>query len=111
MIHTVKAGETLSKIAQKYGTTYQKIAAYNRIANANLIRVGQKIRIPADTQAAQSFKKGDKVKVLKAVTYTGKAFKTYYDKYDVIEADGDRVVIGIGKTVTAAVNAANLKKA
>ena len=78
---------------------------------ANLIRVGQKIKIPADTQAAQSFKKGDKVKVLKAVTYTGKAFKTYYDKYDVIEADGDRVVIGIGKTVTAAVNAANLKKA
>ena len=111
VIHTVKAGETLSKIAQKYGTTYQKIAAYNRIANANLIRVGQKIKIPADTQAAQSFKKGDKVKVLKAVTYTGKAFKTYYDKYDVIEADGDRVVIGIGKTVTAAVNAANLKKA
>ncbi len=97
MIHTVKAGETLSKIAQKYGTTYQKIAAYNRIANANLIHVGQKIKIPADTQAAQSFKKGDKVKVLKAVTYTGKAFKTYYDKYDVIEADGDRVVIGIGK--------------
>ena len=111
MIHTVKAGETLSKIAQKYGTTYQKIAAYNRIANANLIRVGQKIKIPADTQAVQSFKKGDKVKVLKAVTYTGKAFKTYYDKYDVIEADGDRVVIGIGKTITAAVNAANLKKA
>lgn len=110
-IHTVKAGETLSKIAQKYGTTYQKIAAYNGIANANLIRVGQKIKIPADTQAAQSFKKGDKVKVLKAVTYTGKAFKTYYDKYDVIEADGDRVVIGIGKTVTAAVNAVNLKKA
>ena len=111
VIHTVKAGETLSKIAQKYGTNYQKIAAYNGIANANLIRVGQKIKIPADTQAAQSFKKGDKVKVLKAVTYTGKAFKTYYDKYDVIEADGDRVVIGIGKTVTAAVNAANLKKA
>lgn len=111
VIHSVKAGETLSKIAQKYGTTYQKIAAYNGIANANLIRVGQKIKIPPDTQAAQSFKKGDKVKVLKAVTYTGKAFKTYYDKYDVIEADGDRVVIGIGKTVTAAVNAANLKKA
>ena len=111
VIHTVKAGETLSKIAQKYGTTYQKIAAYNGIANANLIHVGQKIKIPTDTQAAQSFKKGDKVKVLKAVTYTGKAFKTYYDKYDVIEADGDRVVIGIGKTVTAAVNAVNLKKA
>ena len=44
--------------------------SYNGIANANLIHVGQKIKIPADTQAAQSFKKGDKVKVLKAVTYT-----------------------------------------
>ena len=41
-------------------------ATYNWIAN--LILVGQKIKIPADTQAAQSFKKGDKVKVLKAVT-------------------------------------------
>ena len=110
-VYTVKKGDTQSAIAAKYGTTYQEIAAYNGIANPNLIRVGQKIKIPADTQAAQSFKKGDKVKVLKAVTYTGKAFKTYYDKYDVIEADGDRVVIGIGKTVTAAVNAANLKKA
>lgn len=58
----------------------------------------------------EPIKKGDKVKVLKAVTYTGKTFKTYYDKYDVIQVTGDRVVIGIGKTVTAAVNAANLQK-
>ncbi len=64
-----------------------------------------------ETALSKKSTKGDKVKVLKAVTYTGKAFKTYYDKYDVIEAAGDRVVIGIGKTVTAAVNAANLKKA
>lgn len=110
-IHTVKAGETLSQIARKYGTTYQKIAAYNGITNANLIHVGQKIKIPTDGQEPQTFKEGDKVKVLKAVTYTGKAFKTYYDKYDVIEVAGDRIVIGIGKTITAAVNAANLKKA
>lgn len=54
---------------------------------------------------------GDKVKVLKAVTYDGKAFKTYSDKYDVIEVKGDRVVIGIGKTVTAAVKIGNLAKA
>ena len=58
-----------------------------------------------------TFKKGDKVKVTKAVTYDGKSFKTYYDIYDVIDAKGDRVVIGIGKTVTAAVNAANLTTA
>ena len=60
--------------------------------------------------ADQTIQKGDKVKVLKAQTYTGGTFKTYYDVYDVIQVNGDRVVIGIGKTVTAAVNASNLQK-
>lgn len=45
-IYTVVKGDTLSGIATKYGTTYQKLAAYNDIANPNLIYVGQKIRIP-----------------------------------------------------------------
>lgn len=35
--YTVKAGDNLSAIATKYGTTYQKIAADNKIQNANLI--------------------------------------------------------------------------
>lgn len=107
--YTVQRSDTLSKIANKYGTTYQKIAAYNGIKNPNLIHVGQKIKIPATT-TAQTLKQGDKVKVLNAVTYTGKTFKTYYDKYDVIQVNGDRVVIGIGKTVTAAVKVSNLEK-
>ena len=63
------------------------------------------------SKGAATISVGDKVKVLKAVTYEGKAFKTYYSKYDVIEVKGDRVVIGIGKTVTAAVKASNLSKA
>lgn len=107
--YTVQRGDTLSKIANKYGTTYQKIAAYNGIKNPNLIHVGQKIKIPATT-TAQTLKQGDKVKVLNAVTYTGKTFKTYYDKYDVIQVNGDRVVIGIGRTVTAAVKVSSLEK-
>ena len=60
--------------------------------------------------ADQTIQKGDKVNVLKAQTYTGGTFKTYYDVYDVIQVNGDRVVIGIGKTVTAAVKASNLQK-
>lgn len=109
-VYTVKKGDTLSQIAAKYGTTYQAIAAYNGIKNPNAIRVGQKIKIPASTAPA-ALKKGDRVKVLNAVTYDGKPFKTYYDTYDVIQVNGDRVVIGVGATVTAAVNAANLRKA
>lgn len=108
-VYTVKRGDTLSQIAAKYGTTYQAIAAYNGIKNPNVIRVGQKIKIPASTAPA-ALKKGDRVKVLNAVTYDGKPFRTYYDTYDVTQVSGARVVIGVGATVTAAVNAANLRK-
>jgi nucleoid-associated protein YgaU len=49
--HEVKSGETLSKIAQHYygdPSLYPKIFDANRdtIKDANMIRVGQKIRIP-----------------------------------------------------------------
>lgn len=43
--HTVKSGETLSGIASKYGTTYQKLAKMNGIANPNKIYTGQRIRV------------------------------------------------------------------
>lgn len=43
--YTVKKGDTLSGIASKYGTTYQKIAKENNISNPNKIRVGQKLKI------------------------------------------------------------------
>lgn len=43
--YTVQSGDTLSNIASKYGTTYQKIAQLNGMSNPNLIYVGQKLRI------------------------------------------------------------------
>jgi len=45
-VYTVVPGDTLSGIANRYNTTYQKLAEYNNIPNPNLIYVGQKIRIP-----------------------------------------------------------------
>ncbi len=47
MVHTVKRGETLARIAVMYGVTAQSIATANRLANPNLIRVGQQLTIPA----------------------------------------------------------------
>lgn len=44
-IYTVKAGDTLSGIAAKYGTTWQALAQANGIANPNIIFVGQRITI------------------------------------------------------------------
>lgn len=51
-VYTVQKGDTLSGIAKKYGTTYQKLAEYNGIANPNIISVGQKIKIPGTSAAA-----------------------------------------------------------
>jgi lysozyme len=43
--YTVQAGDTLSGIAAKYGTSYQAIASQNGISNPNAIYVGQTLRI------------------------------------------------------------------
>ena len=43
--YIVKAGDTLSGIAAKYGTTYQQIAKKNGITNPNKIYVGQVLKI------------------------------------------------------------------
>ena len=58
-VYTVQAGDTLSKIAAKYGTTYQKLASHNGIANPNIINVGQKIRIPGSGVKTYTVKPGD----------------------------------------------------
>ena len=43
--YVVKWGDTLSGIASRYGTTYQKLAQINGISNPNKIYAGQKIRV------------------------------------------------------------------
>lgn len=62
--------------------------------------------------ATPTFKVGDKVKLKTAVTYTGGklAIWTLAKVYSVIEVRGDRIVIGQGKAVTAAVKSSNLRK-
>lgn len=45
ILYIVKRGDTLSDIAQKYGTTVYKICKNNNIQNRNLIYPGQKIKI------------------------------------------------------------------
>lgn len=53
---------------------------------------------------------GDKVKVRNNIQYNGEPFIIYYDIYDVLEINGDRVVIGIDTTVTCAININNIEK-
>lgn len=43
--YKVVSGDTLSKIAKKYGTTVNQLVAWNNIKNPNLIYVGQNLRV------------------------------------------------------------------
>ena len=46
MQYVVQAGDTLSSIAQKFGTTVEAIVRANNLADPNLIFVGQVLTIP-----------------------------------------------------------------
>ena len=52
-VYEVKRGDTLSKIAKKYGVSQRELQLYNGIEDANKIEVGQKITIPPKYTTAQ----------------------------------------------------------
>lgn len=49
IVHVVRWGENLYRIALRYGTTVQAIATANGITNPNRIYAGQRLVIPAAT--------------------------------------------------------------
>jgi LysM repeat protein len=44
--YTVKSGDTLSGIASRFGTTSKILMELNSISNANLIKIGQILKLP-----------------------------------------------------------------
>lgn len=102
-------------ILPKWGSFLNKIKSYTQT---------QSVAIPVPTptpipQPVNKIKEGDKVKVINTTksgnrirgkVYGGGTFTVYYDVYDVLNVKNDRVVIGIGKTVSAAVNIKDLQK-
>lgn len=52
--YIVQAGDTLSEIAQRFGTTYQSLAAINNIADPNRIYPGQEILIDGTATEASA---------------------------------------------------------
>jgi len=53
--HYVRRGETVSVIAQRYGTSVSAIARANRLGRNYLIRAGQRLRIPVQGQSYVSY--------------------------------------------------------
>lgn len=83
--YTVQAGDTLYRIAARYGTTVTAIANANGITNTNLIRVGQVLVIPAGTSGTTQ------------VRYTVQAGDTLY-----------RIALRYNTTVSAIAGANNI---
>jgi LysM repeat protein len=50
-VYVIKSGDTLTKIAKQFGTTVKAIETENNLSTTK-IKVGQKLKIPAKTQAA-----------------------------------------------------------
>lgn len=46
---TVRSGDTLSSIARRYNTTVNQLLTWNKLSNANLIRVGQRLKVSVKT--------------------------------------------------------------
>jgi len=59
--YTVKPGDTLYQISKKYNTTVQALSDYNNISKTNVIKPGQKIKIPSTKALYYEIKKGDTI--------------------------------------------------
>ncbi|MFQ6851284.1 LysM peptidoglycan-binding domain-containing protein [Streptomyces sp. 35M1] len=51
--YTVKSGDSLSEIAEAYGTTVKALQSLNNIHDPNKIRTGQKLKMPGKAGAAK----------------------------------------------------------
>ena len=108
-IRVIKSGDTLYKYAKEIfgdGNRYPEIMELNDL-KTTVIKIGDTIKLP---KVKQQINKGDKVKVINAISYEGKPFKLFHQQYDVIQVNNDRIVIGIDKIVTSSINIKNIQK-
>lgn len=90
--YKVVKGDTLSSIAAKYNTTYQKLAEYNNIKNPNIINVGQIIKIPITSSVEYYIvKKGD------TLTKIAKSYNTSVNKLVTLNNIKNPNIINIGQ--------------
>lgn len=92
--YTVKSGDNLTKIANKFRTTVQVLVDLNNIKNKNLIYVGQVLKLPG----TKGFCVGCRVRVNKSATHyaTGQKIASFVkgSEYKVIQVGTGKCLLG-----------------
>lgn len=85
VVHVVKKGETLARIAATYKVSAASVAKANSISNVNLIRPGQKLVIPgaAEAVSSDSTVRSDRFHIVK----NGESLSSVASKYDGVSSD------------------------
>lgn len=108
-VHVVQPGESLTSIAQRYGTTPQAIARANNLVSLDVIYVGQRLTIPTgsseseETDAYYTVRGGDTLSGIAAgfgVTLQALVQANRLPSADRIYA-GERLVVPGGRTLTS----------
>ncbi|MFQ6084035.1 MAG: LysM peptidoglycan-binding domain-containing protein [Candidatus Aminicenantia bacterium] len=78
IVHYVRRGETLSRIASRYRTSVSAIARLNRLRRVHLIRPGQRLKIPVRGRRYISTSALKSIKLGQEITYTVKRGDSLY---------------------------------
>ena len=102
MSYTVKSGDTLSKIAQKYNTTYQELARINGISDPNKIKVGQVLKLPNSSSTKTSTTSSYQTYTVKSgdsLSKIAQIFGTTYQELARINGISDPNKISVGQVL------------
>ncbi len=95
--HVVRRGESLSKIAHRYGTSVAALQSLNHLRNRHHIRVGQKLILPLDPSqksASATVRKNEKARIPSDRRHrvrSGDTLAAIARRYGVQEADLIRI--------------------
>jgi len=77
-LHYVRRGETVSQIARRYRTSVSAIARLNGLRRVNLIRPGQRLKIPGSARKSSSYTPPRTLKIGENTTYSVKRGDSLY---------------------------------
>ena len=85
--YIVKKGDTLSKIASMFGTTYQELARINNISNPSLITVGQVIKLVEEVKPKEPIVETPKEPIIEPVEEPAEEHEEIPKEEPIVEED------------------------